>query len=50
MDSRSSEYDYGSVMHYKTDQNMRSDCSGCQTMEVIDNALYRAQESPSIGD
>ena len=50
VDSRGSTYDYGSVMHYKTDQYVRDDCSGCQTMEVIDNALYRAQGSPSIGD
>ena len=50
VDSRGSEYDYGSVMHYKTDQYVRSDCYGCQTMEVIDNDLYRAQGSPSIGD
>ena len=48
VDSRSSVYDYGSVMHYSTS----SGCSGrgCQSMEVIDNALYRMQGSPHIGD
>ena len=50
VDSLGSRYDYGSVMHYEMDKYVRSDCSGCQTMEVTNNALYRSQGSPSIGD
>lgn len=50
VDSLGSPYDYGSVMHYKTDQFVRSGCSECQTIEVTNNAVYRAQGSPSIGD
>ena len=47
VDSRGSEYDYGSVMHYQLTKYAR--CSGCQTMTVTNQAAYRAQGRPTIG-
>ena len=48
VDSRGSEYDYGSVMHYEKTKFAR--CSGCQSFQVNNLTAYRAQGSPKIGD
>ena len=48
VDSRGSEYDYGSVMHYEETKFAR--CSGCQSFQVTNLTAYRAQGSPKIGD
>ena len=48
VDSRGSEYDYGSVMHYE--KTKFANCSGCQSIQVTNLTAYRAQGSPKIGD
>ena len=47
VDSRGSEYDYGSVMHYQLTKYSR--CCGYQTMSVTNQTAYRAQGRPTIG-
>ena len=47
VDSRGSEYDYGSVMHYQLTKYAR--CCGLQTMSIKNWTAYRAQGSPTIG-
>ena len=49
INSRGSEYDYGSIMHYPTNAFVRDDCDGCQTIEITDLATYQAQGSPTLG-
>ena len=47
VDSRGSEYDYGSVMHYSTTSLVN--CNGCQSIQVTNITAYRAQGSPTLG-
>ena len=47
VDSRGSEYDYGSVMHYQLTKYAR--CCGYHTMSVKNQTAYRAQGRPIIG-
>ena len=47
VDSRGSDYDYGSIMHYAT--NAFVNCSGCQSIQVTNMPAYRAQGSPTVG-
>jgi len=48
VDSRGSEYDYGSVMHYEKTKFAR--CSGCESIQVTNLTAYHSQGSPRIGD
>ena len=47
VNSLGSVYDYGSVMHYPI--NAFSQCSGCQTIQVTNDAAYHAQGRPTLG-
>ena len=47
VDSRGSEYDYGSVMHYSTTSLVN--CNGCQSIQVTNITAYHAQGSPTLG-
>ena len=49
VDSRGSDYDYGSVMHYSTRAFVRTNCRGCQSIQVNNTTAYRAQGSPTLG-
>ena len=49
VDYQGSEYDYRSIMHYRTTAFVKPDCSGCQTIVVNNNAAYIRQGSPVLG-
>ena len=51
IDYQGSTYDYGSIMHYRTDWGAYSGCKGerCITMSVNNPEEYRRQGSPKLG-
>ena len=44
VDYQGTEYDYGSVMHYRRNEFVRPNCPGCNTITVNDDAEY-----PNLG-
>ena len=42
-------YDYGSVMHYELTKYVKEGCSGCRSIDITNDAAYRAQGSPTVG-
>ena len=50
VDSRCSEYDYSSVMHYRTKTFVQRNCRCCQSIQVTNITAYRAQGSPTLGE
>ena len=49
IDYQDSGYDYGSIMHYEETAFVKRNCRGCKTIEVSNEAEYRAQGRPWIG-
>ena len=49
IDYQDSGYDYGSIMHYSETAFVKDNCPGCEAIEVSNEAEYRAQCRPRIG-
>ena len=49
IDYQGSVYDYGSIMQYSERAFVKRNCRGCKTIEVSNEAEYKAQGRPWIG-
>ena len=49
IDYQGTEYDYGSIMHYRGNSFVRKNCSSCKTLNVTNQPTYDAQGRPALG-
>ena len=49
IDFQGSEYDYRSIMHYRTTVFVKPDCIGCRSITVSNTAAYNEQGHPVLG-
>ena len=49
VDYQGTEYDYGSVMHYRKTAFVRPGCTGCESLTINNNAEYERQGRPRLG-
>lgn len=49
IDYQGSEYDYGSIMHYRNNEFVESSCDGCLSISVSNTGAYNRQGRPALG-
>ena len=49
IDYQGSEYDYGSIMHYRNNEFVKSSCDGCLSISVSNTGAYNRQGRPALG-